>query len=293
MGKIVRIAWFFLLSMIMADLALSDDTATESQFIFQADQVIQGNGFFGVYKNISFGQLSMENKGYGSGNYNAESMTKVQNDATHNGKTDDYSEDDEQKIKYDETVDFSYAPMNFDLGKSFNGVQFKKLGKMETCVKNYAGAVSMNALFDSASFLSKNLSADLWLKGETNSMIEGTDDDYELIDKQEGFTKLNVDAAFTGKGHVGALSLNLTGSRNVKSQVVDYIVDEDYIGTYHMTKKMSQAFNRSTRIERDQWLPCCTGGYADMNMQDAKALESAKGVFDCTCFGLHPLIVDS
>jgi hypothetical protein len=34
----------------------------------------------------------------------------------------------------------------------------------------------------------------------------------------------------------------------------------------------------------DDWLPCCSGGFSDFNYADADVLESAKGIFDCTCF---------
>ena len=36
--------------------------------------------------------------------------------------------------------------------------------------------------------------------------------------------------------------------------------------------------------EEDEWLPCCYAGFGDMNSEDAKALKSANGIFDCTCF---------
>ena len=35
---------------------------------------------------------------------------------------------------------------------------------------------------------------------------------------------------------------------------------------------------------KDDWLPCCTGGFADMNYLDKKPFKSATGIFDCTCF---------
>ncbi len=280
----MRTIWALLLSIVMANAAYGDDTGVESNYIFQSDQVVQGNGFFSAYKDISTGQLAMDTESYGSGSYNYESMTKVQNNAKYDTRSYSYSALAEQKIKFDETVDFSYAPMNFDLGGSFEAALLKKLGKEETCVKNYADPISMNVLFDSASILSKNLSADLLASGifyddPINGLYQ-----IETLSNQRGFTNLNVDAAFTGKGHVGVLEQQHSVLPNAKSQGVDQMIDEDYIGTFHLTKKMSQAFNKTTLYYYDDWLPCCNGGYADMNPLDARFFKSAKGIFDCTCY---------
>jgi hypothetical protein len=38
------------------------------------------------------------------------------------------------------------------------------------------------------------------------------------------------------------------------------------------------------KLTRDDWLPCCFGGFDSMNYLDKKPFKSAAGVFDCTCF---------
>lgn len=274
----MRIAWALLLSIIAIEVAGGDEVNNEDNYIFQADQLIQGNGFFNSYKDIHSGHLAMNSKGYGTGSYNYESMTKVQKDARYRSKTDDYSTLNEQKIKYDETVDFSGSSMNFGLGKTFAAVALNKLGKEETCVKNYGDAVSMNSLFDSASVLSKNLSADLLWHGEALDQIE------EKWNKEWGHTNLSLDAAFTGKGHIGVLQQQYSDQGKARNQAVDYEVDEDYLGSYHITKKMSQTFNKTAAYYNQDWLGCCWGGFESMNPLDGRAFKSAKGVFDCTCF---------
>ena len=273
----MRIAWLFLLSIIIVNLALSESD-TQTKFLFQADQIVQGTGFFSAYKDLSTKDMQMDSKGYGSGSYDTESMIKLQNDAEYNPSTGDYSLTNEQKIKHDEKVDFSYSPVDFNLSRSFMAVQLKKLGKEGTWVKNYADPISMNVLFDSASVLSKSLSVELYFI-ESNS-----DDDYEALNKEKGFTKLNVDAAFTGKGHVGVLEQHYSDVPNAKSQLMDYLIDEDYSGTFYMTRKISQEFNKTDASYVDHWLPCCSGGFEGMDPMDAKAFKSAQGIFNCTCF---------
>jgi len=62
-------------------------------------------------------------------------------------------------------------------------------------------------------------------------------------------------------------------------------IDEDYWGTYHIEKNMTlEVPYKRTELAQD-WLPCCFGGWNDMNYRDQKGFgKSTKGVFDCTCF---------
>ena len=61
-------------------------------------------------------------------------------------------------------------------------------------------------------------------------------------------------------------------------------IDEDYWGTYHIEKNMTLEVPYHLIQKKDDWLPCCFGGFNDMNYIDKKAFKSATGVFDCTCF---------
>jgi hypothetical protein len=61
-------------------------------------------------------------------------------------------------------------------------------------------------------------------------------------------------------------------------------LDEDYVGNYHIKKNMNLYTYSDDDLREDPWLPCCSGGFMDMNYEDAKAFKSAKGIFDCTCF---------
>jgi hypothetical protein len=61
-------------------------------------------------------------------------------------------------------------------------------------------------------------------------------------------------------------------------------IDEDYWGTYHIEKNMTLEVPYYLKQVKDDWLPCCFGGFDSMNYFDKKPFKSATGVFDCTCF---------
>lgn len=62
-----------------------------------------------------------------------------------------------------------------------------------------------------------------------------------------------------------------------------FVLDEDYLGTYHIKKNLTMYSNEEEEEKEDAWLPCCNGGFSDMNAME-RAGRSVRGVFDCTCF---------
>ena len=57
-----------------------------------------------------------------------------------------------------------------------------------------------------------------------------------------------------------------------------------YVGNFDITTKIHMDSKFSLSPDEDYWLPCCSGGFDDMNTLDKRAFRSAAGVFDCTCF---------
>jgi hypothetical protein len=252
---------------------VSADTLTYAdRFIFDMDQRVQGNGFCNAYLNIAALNLSLSNQGHGSGSYNYESLLKVKNGAEHDDSKGDYKSVIDRSIELEESADLSYAPTSFYLGKSMKWSGFQSHGMEKTSLKNYGSAVSMNALFDHISVISKNISASLLWKSSSDYDVFGSSME------NHGRSSLNVEGAFTGKGHIGAQML---GSDQHDS---DTLIDEDYLGTYSISKRMAHEVTYKLKGEADDWLPCCSSGFADMNLMDQKPFKSASGVFDCTCF---------
>ena len=61
-------------------------------------------------------------------------------------------------------------------------------------------------------------------------------------------------------------------------------MDENYVGSFHIKKNMTLFTDSDDKETEDSWLPCCSGGFSDLNYEDINAFKSARGVFDCTCF---------
>ena len=139
------------------------------------------------------------------------------------------------------------------LGRYSLPIEFQSKGAEETCLKNYVSGISMNARFNYVDTLSKNLSAELYWK------YTNVTDEFESNLESQAKTNLNLEASFSGSGHVGVLDT----SRDQKN--ADILIDEDYRGTYYLTKNMSHEVKYKLTRQIDDWLPCCSGGFADMN----------------------------
>jgi hypothetical protein len=282
-GKLVRyFAIAVILLLIMIGVAWGD-VATDAQFIYKMDQSVQGTGFHNYRENVSADGLRLNNAGHGSGSYNYEAKLSIVKQAKYDEFADTgESGTGERNISYDESVDYTFAPEKFSFGKTFESGAFNSLGSEGTSIRNNHGLMSMDARFDSIKTMSTNLFANAyWF----NSSDDPTNLDLDtLTSVDRGYTKLNVDSAFTGLGHIGVLGLVEPGLPDAKHLQVANLIDEDYLGTYKIEKKMSQTFNTTRIRERDDWLPCCSNGFAGMNFEDQKPFKSAKGVFDCTCF---------
>lgn len=281
----------FLLSAALMGIALGQ-TISSTQFVYKMDQRVAGDGFFSSYHDFTttpmgtpIGVLALHNFGCGSGKYRDESTTTVLDGATYD-YLGEVTSSGEGNISFKDTSDLAYDEKIFKLGKSFGSGPVRLLGKDETCIRNYGSGASMDALFDSANVLSKDLSARLkWRSSEVTSDDDDDSSNEYLLD-QESATMLNVDATFVGKGHIGALLINGTNSRDQNHNInVQTRIDEDYLGTYSISKKMIHEVNSNPAFEEDTgWLDCCNGGYDAMSYYDQKYLNSSRGIFDCTCY---------
>jgi hypothetical protein len=248
------------------------EDSIESNYIYNMDQNVKGDGFFNAYLSTEVNNLSLSNTAHGSGSYDYESKLDSRNGVNFDTKKNEYSIVSDRGTAFIESTDFSYSPSRMQLGKYSLPIAFRSKGAEETCLKNYISGISMNARFNYVDTLSKNLSSGLYWK-----YINVTDGFESTLESQTR-TDLNLEASFSGSGHVGVLDM----SRDRRN--VDILIDEDYKGTYYLTKNMShEAKYRLTRQTED-WLPCCSGGFVDMNVLDKKTFKSATGVFDCTCF---------
>jgi hypothetical protein len=63
-------------------------------------------------------------------------------------------------------------------------------------------------------------------------------------------------------------------------------LEEDYVGSFRIKKNMNLYTDSDEKEMEDSWLPCCDGGFSDLNYEDSRTFKSAKGIFDCTCFNV-------
>lgn len=288
-------------STIFAGLALDDDSSNsifdssvDSRFIYRIDQNVSGVGYFSAYKNTNVANLELSSPAHGSGKYDSESLTfaadgakydretgmatSVEYDASGNLEYDMWGNlkpVDDRRIILDEKSNFSYSPMNMQLVKYFQpgdmSMSFRSKGMGKTNLKNYDSGVSINAKFNYASDLQRNLSAELFWK-----VTENDDDTEKFVDRFSN-TKLNLEAAFTGKGQIGVME-RIKGIKGA-----NILIDEDYSGTYSIIKNISHSSITKTTLRVDSWLPCCYGGFSDVVPVERAPFKSAKGIFDCTC----------
>lgn len=258
---------------LVGSISGQPETSLTSGRIFIMDQSVKGNGFFSTYQNTSEKGLTLSNLAHGSGSYDTESKLYSRDGVKYDLNNYKYTSTGDRGMNFSESADFSYAPASMQMGRYSLPIAFQSKGAEKTCLKNYISGVSMNARFNYLDTLSKNLSSELYWKYSSS-----TGGELESLLNSSERTKLSFEAAFSGSGHVGALDM----SQNEHD--ADILIDEDYRGTYYITKNMSHqaSFNLTQKI--DDWLPCCTGGFADMNLLDKKPFKSATGVFDCTCF---------
>jgi hypothetical protein len=253
----------------LAEISLS------TRHIYHVDQDVQGNGFFNSYVKTDVPNLSLSNMAHGSGNIDHESKIDSRNGAKYDETNDEYSLVTDRGTTLIESLDFAYAPISMQMGQYSRPISFQSKGSEETRVKNYYSGISMNARFNYADTLSKNLSGELYWKLVDN--LDTSDVSVSNLDV-ESKTKLNFEAAFSGNGHVSAVD-----SKKV-SQETELLIDEDYRGTYYITKNVSHNEVITLKRSTDDWLPCCSGGFSDMNILDKKPFKSATGIFDCNCY---------
>jgi hypothetical protein len=266
----------------------------ERNTTFDFEQSVQGNGYFMTYMYAKSGNLAFKNYAHGSGSINNEATLTYQywNKSTHNVYSD-YNDWSQNCIQFKEDTAMVYAPMRIAVGNGYyaaNPLDYSSLLKERTEAKNYRSGTSMLHEVEYAHALDKEL--DVNLKEKYNYTY-----DPELVGI--GYTQMRVVEDVTdGKAHIGVLQANenfptmlpsenlLANTQVTRSAIQNPAIeiDEDYWGTYHIEKNMTLEVPYYLKLTRDDWLPCCFGGFDSMNYIDKKAFKSATGVFDCTCF---------
>ena len=275
----------------------------ESNRTFDFEQSVQGNGYFVTYLYAKAGNVAVKNYAHGSGSLNSEATLTYQNldRSTHNTYSD-YNDFQQDCIQFKEDVAMVYAPMKIAVGNGYyaaNPLDYSSLLKEKTWVKNYLAGTSMHHEVEYAHALDKEL--EIVAKDKRNMTW---DPELESV----GYTQMKIVEDVTdGKAHIGVLQANKDYLNATSITSPDYTnpdtlndlgmiksawkdpsieIDEDYWGTYHIEKNMTLEVPYHLIQKKEDWLPCCFGGYLTLptTYRGDLGLKGAKGVFDCTCF---------
>ncbi|MHB8119267.1 MAG: hypothetical protein ACYDHX_11150 [Methanothrix sp.] len=129
---------------------------------------------------------------------------------------------------------------------------------------------------DSATSMSHEVGFAQEVSGKTEYAASSTSSqgDYENINSAT--THMQIDETVTsGKVHIGVLS----GSDGYAWKNPAIEIEEEYIGTYHISKNFAINNSYSKKSFADSWLNCCGGSY---DIYPPKpVLLSADDVFNC------------
>jgi len=170
-----------------------------------------------------------------------------------------------------------YAPQSMTIGNGYyvtHPVNFESLLGEKTQIKNYASKTSMDQEIDYA-------------HGINMDQVASVEDDYydTGVAKSLSRTLMNLEGDVTD----GTANLKMLQGGSRRSKIAwsnpDIDVDQVYTGTFDFAIKMNLTVPVYKSVEEDHWLPCCSSGWDNMNLNDKKGYgASAKGIFDCTCF---------
>jgi hypothetical protein len=286
------------------DAAYDNPTTLEEKNLkFNFEQNVRGTGFFTAYKYAQmpnalgtkgqqFNGVEAKNKAHGSGKIDTDSNIYAESSYTNktwiNGAYDEEGEviEDEEEttsvIQMKEDSKMTYSPLVMGIGSRYydlHPIAFNSLLKDEDWIKNRDGLNSLHHMVDQAHGLNKVLDAQSDATNNTMNIEE------DLVDGRAHFGVLQLqgipvdEVPEEGSEVVQVLGLAMKAWKKPLLEI-----DEDYIGNFHIKKNMNLYTYSEEEEKEDSWLPCCYGGFSDLNYADAKAFKSARGVFDCTCF---------
>ena len=278
-------------------------TIEEDNLRFNFEQKVSGTGFFTAYKYAQmpdalgtegrlFNGVEAKNKAHGSGKIDTNSNMYAERSYTNKTWIDGaYDEDGEEIFDEEESTSviqmkedskMTYGPLAVGIGSGYydlHSIAFNALLNEEDWIKNRNGLNSLHHSVYQAHGLNKVLDAQ---SDATNNTMNVEED---LVDGRAHFGVLQLEGIPVdeepeeGSEEVQVLGLAM---KTWKKPLME--LDEDYLGNFHIKRNMNLYTYSDDDEEEDSWLPCCSGGFIDMNYADTKAFKSARGVFDCTCF---------
>jgi len=297
-----------------AGLAAAEYTYANN-ITFDMDQSVHGDGFFRTYKYATmsnalgltdprFNGVEAKDNSHGSGELQsgfimAAKSTDIRYGVApveHGIELEPYVDTEEafNQITMKEASNMVYRPMSMSLGAGYysaHPVPFNSLVNDKTWIKNHGFLQEMSQSTEYAHSLNKEMDVDV--------------EDYETYEADPGTTRMNLtEDIIDGRAHIRASQGNFSAipddsdESGESGSVVetspfywnrnpDIEIQEDYVGSYHLTKNMMLYGDASETSEDEDWLPCCGYKYLDSlkDYPDSWGLDQ-KRIFDCTCFSV-------
>jgi hypothetical protein len=271
----------------------------EKNVTFNFEQDVQGSGYFMTYRYAKAGALAFKDYVHGSGSIDNEFVMFTQELDKNTHPIDaDWVDENVSCISVKEDNVMVYSPYQFAIGAGYyavNPLVFDSLLKEKTWIKNYRAGTSMHHEVEYAHGIDKELEV---------LAKEKYFHQYDPVYEGVGYTQMKINEHVdNGKVHFGVLQASsdytanaavpaypgtaLTSSalsdiRAYKNPAIE--IDEDYFGTYDITKNMTLNVPYKLTQKSEDWLPCCSGGWADIPAGLKKGFgSSAEGIFDCSC----------
>ncbi|MDF0591217.1 hypothetical protein [Candidatus Methanocrinis natronophilus] len=251
------------------------------------EQDVEGEGFAMVYQKVNTKTLQLKNFMRGSGTLDAATLI-YSNQSSKSGATQDRNtlaylpsqRSDSGFISFVEQNEMTYAPVAMAYGTGWyerNPIIYNSKLKERTEAKSYQVGASMVHQIEYASAFVKDIGVDL------ECVEPWPPSGYYSTEKRDGYglARMKIEEQVTdGVVHIGQLLTDPSSREHGwKNPLIE--IDENYHGTFRITKNMEIYVKKSASAPRGDWLSCCFGGYDSIHADDKMGLE--KEVFDSTC----------
>jgi len=252
-------------------------------YTYENEDDVEGEGYMMVRSNVNTNNLSLLEYMHASGTIDYSDLLSSRQKTTHTsdsyyvmGKDGSFvknSKGANSEITYAVQKDLVQRPYAAAYGTGWyiaRPIIYDSLLKEKTVAKSYQEAAVMHHQLGYARGYDGSVGVSLNCTGPTTE-AEGT-----------GLIRMKIDD-YVSQGMVRIGQLVSDPLRNYHGGYNDTIIhtwkhpiiDEDanYIGTFYIKKDMEVKIRKPKPTEYEDWLPCCFGGFSDMDEADRKAIS--------------------
>ncbi|WP_428400629.1 hypothetical protein [Methanocrinis sp.] len=291
-GTITRIWAALLVMLVVSGPAWAADNC-EGYYLKneqKLEQDVEGEGFAMVYQKVNTEALQLKNYMHGSGTMDTATLLSSNQSKGFVSNQDKYTlvytgseYPAKSAISFVEQNEMTYAPMAMAYGTGYyaeNPIVYNSKLKERTEGKNYDGSACSKSYDEGVSMLHQIEYASAFVKDigvELKNQEKSTNPSSKPQDGLSS-TSMKIEEEVTeGSVHVGQLVTD--ADYGWKKPLIE--IDENYAGSFKITKNMEVCTSCKGSKPKADWLSCCFGGYDGMDDEDKEWGEEE--IFDCTC----------